>query len=325
MMHSPTLSRRHLLGALASGAALSSLGAPRLAAAQTGEAAVPRPVIYDRVVGDAQLTVMLDGYFPLGLDMITNMDPALVKANLAAAYHNTEGPYPLAISSHLIRSGDQITLVDGGTGGAFGPTAGRLLAGLEAAGIAPEDVTRIALTHMHPDHIGGLLNGATATFANASLHVAAPELAFWTDEATGAAAPAEMQSFFALSRALKAAYGDRVVTFEGETDLGAGLSTVPLPGHTVGHTGYRLASGNDQLLILGDATFFAALHFQHPEVGIVFDSDRAMAAETRKKLFAMAAADRLAVCATHLAFPGIGHVEVKDEAYAWVPEEWRDL
>jgi glyoxylase-like metal-dependent hydrolase (beta-lactamase superfamily II) len=324
-MHLPNLSRRHLLGALAGSAAFTGLGAPRLALAQTAETTVPRPVIYDRPVGDARLTVMLDGYFPLGLDMITNMDPAQVKTKLAAAYHDTEGSYSLAISSHLIRSGDQITLVDGGTGGAFGPTAGRLLAALEAAGVAPEDVTRIALTHMHPDHIGGLLTGATATFANATLHVAAPELAFWTDEATGAAAPADVQSFFTLSRALKAAYGDRLATFDGETDLGAGLSTLPLPGHTVGHTGYRLSSGNDQLLILGDSAFFAALHFQHPDVGIVFDSDRAMAAETRKKLFAMAASDRLAVCATHLAFPAVGHVEVKDDAYAWVPEEWRDL
>jgi hypothetical protein len=71
--------------------------------------------------------------------------------------------------------------------------------------------------------------------------------------------------------------------------------------------------------------FFAALHFQHPDVGIVFDNDRAMAAETRKKLFSMAAADRLAICATHLAFPAVGHVEVKGDAYAWVPEEWRNL
>ena len=324
-MLTPSLSRRHLLGSLADGAALAAFGAPRLAAAQTDTASAVRPVIYDRIVGDARVTVMLDGFFGLDLSLITNMDPALVKENLAAAYHDTAGPLPLAISTHLIRSGDQIILIDAGTGGAFGPTAGRLLSGLDAAGVSPEAVTRVVLTHMHPDHIGGLLTGEAATFANASLHVAAPELAFWADEAAGAAAPETMQPFFALARGVKAAYGERVMPFEGDADLGAGLTAMALPGHTVGHTGYRLASGSDQLLILGDTAAFAALQFQHPEVGIAFDSDGAMAAETRKKLFAMVAADKLAVCATHLPFPAVGHVAVKGDAYAWVPEEWRNL
>ena len=172
-MQFPTLSRRHLLGTLAGSAALAAFGAPRLVSAQTQTIITARPVIYDRAVGDALVTVILDGTFALGLDLITNMDAALVQKNLAAAYQDPDAPLPLPISMHLIRSGDQITLIDGGTGGAFGPTAGRLLAGLEAAGVSPEAVTRIALTHMHPDHIGGLLTGEAATFANASLHVAA--------------------------------------------------------------------------------------------------------------------------------------------------------
>ncbi len=324
-MHVSDISRRTLLGTLAGGAVLGTFGAPRIVAAQTATVPAARQVIYDRSVGDIRVTTMLDGYFQLDLGLITNMDPALVKENLAAAYHDPNSPLPLAISTHLIRSGDQITLVDGGTGGVFGPTAGRLLAGLDAAGVAPEAINRVVLTHMHPDHIGGLVTGEVASFANASLHVAATEFAFWTDEANGAAAPEAMQTFFALSRSLKAAYGDRVMTFDGDTDLGGGLSTIALPGHTIGHTGYRVASGNDQLLILGDVAAFAALQFQHPDVGIAFDADGAMAAETRKKLFTMLAADKLAVCATHLPFPGVGHVDVKGNAFAWVPEEWNLL
>lgn len=325
-MINPTLSRRGLFGGMAGAVALTAVGGTRAALAQTAETATgPRAVIYDRRVGDISLTTLLDGYLGLGQDLLTNADPALVAANLTAAYLDPTAAMPVPISTHLIRNGSDITLIDAGAGSAFGPTGGRHLAALAAAGVAPEAVTRVVLTHMHPDHIGGLVTDAGAVFANASLHVSAPELAFWTDAAIAASVPDGMKGFFALASGVVTVYGARVTPFEGDADLGGGLSAIALHGHTPGHTGYRLSSGTEQLIIIGDTAAFASLQFSNPDIGISFDGDGAAAVATRKKLLAMVAADKIAIAGSHLPFPGVGHVDVRGDAYAWVPEEWKFL
>jgi glyoxylase-like metal-dependent hydrolase (beta-lactamase superfamily II) len=319
----PTVTRRTLIAGLAGAAALASAGLPRNLRAQTAPAA--RPILYDRKIGDLTLTTILDGYFPLTPDLLVNAAPDVVSEGYAAAYVDPAQPMKLPIVAYVVTSGTETTLIDAGAGLAFGPTSGHLGATLAAGGIAPASVTRIALTHMHPDHVGGLLEGEAAAFPNASLHVSKTDLGFWTDESIAAGVPDGMKPFFALARGVAAAYGDRVIPFDGEADLGGGLSTIPLPGHTPGHSGLRLSSGGDGLVIWGDAAIIAALQFTHPDVGIAFDADPALAATTRRALLDMAATDRLRVAGTHLPFPGAGHVEKSGDAYAWVPEPWQFL
>jgi glyoxylase-like metal-dependent hydrolase (beta-lactamase superfamily II) len=323
-MNNLTLSRRGLFGGIAGMTALAAIGAPRLSLAQTTPATMP--TFYDRRVGDLTITTVLDGYIPLGLDVMVGADATTAATDLAAAYLDPAGPVPTPINAYLIRSGDQITLVDAGAAGAFGPTTGRFAATLAAMGVDPAAISRVVLTHLHADHIAGLMAGEAAAFPNASLHVSQVDLAFWTDEAIAASAPESAQMFFTLARTVAAAYGDRVTPFDGDNvDLGGGLTSIAMPGHTPGHTGYRLSSGADQMIIWGDIVHMRALQFTTPDVSITFDTDAALAVETRKRVMAMMAADKIAVTGSHLPFPSAGHVEVKGDAFAWVPEEWKFL
>lgn len=323
-MTSFELSRRGLILGAAGGTALLAAGRPHPVQA-AAHATAPLPTFYDRMVGDLRVTTLLDGYFDLDQNLVTNLGDEQIAEGMEAAYLDPANPIPLAISIHVIRQGDQVTLVDAGAGDAFGPTAGRLRTSLESLGVAPEDVTRIVLTHMHPDHIGGLVGDNGPVFPNASLHVSETDHAFWTDETIASGAPESSQGFFALARAVSEAYAQRTEMFGDNTDLGGGLTTLAMPGHTPGHSGVRVSDASDQLIIWGDSTAVASLQFSHPDAGIAFDADGVRAAETRRRVLDMVVADKIAVAGTHLPFPGIGHVEEKDGAYAWVPEEWQHI
>jgi glyoxylase-like metal-dependent hydrolase (beta-lactamase superfamily II) len=132
-----------------------------------------------------------------------------------------------------------------------------------------------------------------------------------------------VQPFFAAAAATAAAYGDRVQPFADGAEVLPGITAVALPGHTPGHTGYRLASGDASLLIFGDAANHSVVQFTHPDAAFVFDVDAETANATRARLFDMLATDRILAAGTHMPFPGVGHVARAGDAYAWTPEPWR--
>jgi glyoxylase-like metal-dependent hydrolase (beta-lactamase superfamily II) len=316
-----TLSRR---GVLAGAAA--ALATPRLltvtgAWAQESPAPVA-PLVYPRKVGELEVAAISDGYIEFAGLPLVNIDEQEMKAALTAAFIDPAAPIRLGVTAHLVRGGGRTVLIDTGAADTFGTTLGRLPAALAALGVQPADVQAVLLTHMHPDHLGGLLAGDAPALPNATVHVDETDLAFWTDEATAAQAPKDFQPFFARARATATAYGDRIQPFAGETELLPGVTSVPLPGHTVGHTGFRLAAGDDEIIVFGDTAHSSAVQFAHPEASFAFDTDPAQAAESRKRFFDMVTTNRTLVACTHLPFPGVGHVARAGDAYAWVPEHW---
>lgn len=328
-MTDPT--RRNLILTAAGAAlALPFLGAlPALAQTALSRSAPPPrparavlPLYHDRAVGRMTLTTICDGQFELTRDMVVNLEGGAYRAALTEAYLDPEQPMRLPVSAHLLRQGDRLTLIDAGAGAAFGEAAGRLAGSLAALDIAPERIDRVVMTHLHPDHAGGLVTPAGAAFPNATLHLHHDELAFWTDVQAAGTAPEPMRPQFALAREVVEAYGPRIQTFGDQDDLGGGVTVMALPGHTPGHSGLRLSDGDAQMVVIGDAASMAALQFRHPDAGIAFDVDAPRAAVTRRDLLQMVTADRIAVAGTHLPFPGIGHVEARGDAFAWVPEDW---
>ena len=161
-------------------------------------------------------------------------------------------------------------------------------------------------------------------FPKAQLRLNETELQFWYDDTALAKAPEGAKGLFAAARKALTPYkeAERVATFKGGADLGQGISTINLAGHTPGHSGFRIADGKEQLVIWGDIVHAPVLQFAHPDWSIAFDTDAAQAAETRAKIFDEMATDRVRVAGMHLVFPALGHVSKAGTGYAYTPQIW---
>lgn len=223
------------------------------------------------------------------------------------------------MNTFLIQHGGKTILVDSGTRDLYGPTLGKLPAALAAAGVSPDDIAHVVLTHMHNDHVGGLVDGTgAAVFRNAQLHVAEAEWAYWTSEEQFSSAPKAGQFSFAGARAAAPVYADRVVPSSGNSEILPGIHPIALPGHSLAHTGFRLTSGSEQLIIWGDVVVSPQLQFAHSEWTSTFDADPAQAAQSRQTLFREVASDRIPVLGRHLPFPGSGVVETHGDGYVLI-------
>jgi glyoxylase-like metal-dependent hydrolase (beta-lactamase superfamily II) len=283
------------------------------------------PGVHHFGLGDVVVTALNDGM--LGgdafdfFDLVTNLPKDAAQGLHCAGFRAV--PPRLVVNAFLLHLPDRLVLVDGGCGAVMGPTLGRLAGNLAAVGVKPEDIDTILVTHLHPDHVGGLVDGAgQAVFPKAELVVHAADATYWSDDKVLAQAPeGQERQFVELSRATLAAYRDRTRTVTGGEPV-PGITAVPAPGHTPGHTGWLVASGGDALLIWGDIVHLPGLQFAHPEAGMVFDVDGAQAIASRRRIMDMAATDRLRVTGMHMDFPGFGHVVRAGGAYAFVPEVW---
>ena len=318
---------------------VSILAAAALAVAGS-VAAVPAPVqagpvaqqksqapgYFRLVLGGMEVTALFDGVVPLPEKILSGAAAKDIDALLAGLFVPRDGAgVQTAVNAFLVNTGSSLVLVDAGTAKAFGPGLGFLVDNLKAAGHDPAQVDTVLLTHLHPDHVNGILaaDGA-AVFANAVITVAQAEADYWLDEAVAAKAPADAQAFFAMARAAVAPYRavGRFDTFQPGAAIADGIVSVPAAGHTPGHAGYLLTSAGQDRLVWGDVIHSHAVQFRRPEVAIEFDVDKKQAVATRKRLLADAAKRKLWVAGAHLPFPGIGHVRADGKGYAWVPVEY---
>ncbi len=285
------------------------------------------PSRYALRVGEIDVLVVSDGVLPIPAETLApNVDPAVRKAWLDGMFLSPDVlDWPLNVV--VVRSGGRTILIDAGLGAdpdLHLPQAGRLALRLEAAGIDLASVTDVVLTHMHMDHIGGLLvDGVRDRLRpDMRIHLAAAEVDFWASpDFSRTSMPAGFPD--ALRSAAKRfldEYRSQLRTFQTEYEVAPGVLVRRTGGHTPGHSVVRLASGGDRLTFAGDAVF--AVGFDRPEWHNGFEHDPEEAARVRVRLLQELAATREPLVATHLPFPSVCHVAVAGDAFRCVPAFW---
>lgn len=206
----------------------------------------------------------------------------------------------------LVDTGSERILFDTGL------AAPGLLAALAAAGVAPADVTHVALTHHHPDHIGGLSDdGGNLTFPEAAYVTGQAEFDFWS------ANPSEAWT------AKVQPIADRFAFLAPNDAVASGITAVEAYGHTPGHLAFMIESAGQPLLITADTANHHVWSLAHPDWEVRFDADKARAAETRRRLLGMLAADRVPMLGYHMPFPALGFVEAEGDGFRWVPVSYQ--
>jgi len=298
-------------------AALALAGNAALAAAPMVKTQAPG--FYRTMVGDFEVTVVSDGTVDLPMDKLLHAPKAKIDSALSRAF--LTAPVETSVNAFLINTGEKLVLVDAGAGNLFGPTLGKLLASIKAAGYQPEQVDEIFITHMHPDHVGGLNTGDQPAFANAVVRADKHDADYWLSKTQMASAPADKQGYFQGAQGALGPYASagKLQPFNGGTQLLPGVRATSSYGHTPGHTSYVIESRGQKLVLLGDLMHAKFVQFDDPSVTIAFDSDNKAALAARKAAFAEAARGGYLIGAAHLPFPGLGHLRSSGKGYEFVP------
>lgn len=294
----PQMTRRHLLGAAATlpFAPMAHAAAPMLGASFAQHRRF--------MIGDFEVTTILAGTTPREDPQSifgTNVSPEEFAAVSEANFLSTETAQ-FYFTPTIVNTGPELILFDTGLSG---PGTAAVLA---TAGYTPDQFDKVVLTHMHGDHIGGLMTDGTPTFANATYVTGQAEFDHWS--------AADNDGFEANVRPL----ADRFSFVGDDAEVTGGVTSVASFGHTPGHMAYRIDSGDAGLLVMGDLAAHPIWSIAHPEWELRFDSDKAAAAATRRRMLDMAAADRIPAVFYHLPFPAVGYVDTDGDGFRWLPE-----
>jgi glyoxylase-like metal-dependent hydrolase (beta-lactamase superfamily II) len=318
------ITRRALFAGSAAAVAALSTGSAIAAAPAAGRQA---PGFYRHRIGGYELTALYDGVWdsPIDAKSIRNAKFADVQRALTDAFLQND-KLPFTYTALLVNTGARLVLLDAGTGGQIGPRTGSMVENLAAAGVSPDAIDVIAISHFHADHISGLKTKDNAlVFRNAEILVPEPEWRFWMNDARLSTAQAGLRTTFLNTRRIFGDMGERVRPYQPGRELAPGISSIAAFGHTPGHAAFIVASGRDSLLAIGDTAHHPALFLRHPQWQAVIDMDGPMAAEVRMRMLDRAAADRMLVQGYHFPFPASGHIVRTATGYELVPVMWQPL
>lgn len=305
--------------ALAAAAGLAVPLASRAAAPAPASALAQRPPLAQIKVGRFTVTALTDGYVDMPYGYFPGRSAAEVEAAAKAQFSARAGGVRMMFNQYLIEDGSRRILLDAGPGGTIGQS-GRLPAALAALGLDRSKIDAVILTHMHQDHIGGLVVGEQANFPAAEIYVDRRELAHWTNPATRSASPDYLQNGIRLAAEVARLYPG-LNAIDGERDIIPGVSIVDLAGHTPGHIGVRIADGDQSLIMAGDM-LFPVVHPTGLDVNFLFEQDRPAAQAMRARFFRRAADEGALIAATHMPFPGLGRLVLDQGQYRWLPAAW---
>jgi len=274
--------------------------------------------IQNIVVPGGTLTILCDGNVQLGAELFANLSEDQASRLLRQAQLEP-GPVSTSVNAFLYRVKDRVVLVDAGGAGLF-PELGALLDQLTAAGVHPDQIDTVFCTHLHPDHIGGLLEGDQPMFVNATLRVHEDELAFWGNADIRDHAPEETKVFFDAAQSVIAGYRDQLQPFTGAAEVAPGAISVPLPGHTPGHCGLQIGDVETGVFIWGDIVHVEAFQLPVPTASISFDVDPAQATATRIDILEQVVRTGTRVAGGHLSSAGLGHIRRIGRGYAFEHE-----
>jgi glyoxylase-like metal-dependent hydrolase (beta-lactamase superfamily II) len=253
------------------------------------------------MIGDIKVTGLSDGDFSLPKTIFPESEGT-----------DTPTDLPAALNVFLIEDKTRKILIDTGAGKTFAETLGQLPNALNSNNTKPDDITDIFLTHGHLDHVGGLVDqDGHIVFPKAQIHLNSDELDFWFNDEIYNSIDDSIRFYFDIARRSLTPYknNNMIKTFAPNADMGGGIFAVDLKGHTAGHSGYRITSGKDQLLIWGDIVHIPAVQYIHPEWNNNFDSDPDIAIETRKRILDEVSNDHVKITGMHLPKPHFGFIE----------------
>ena len=278
------------------------------------------PGYYRMMLGDWQITAVSDGTVVVPLDkLLTHITPQKLSERMAA-----EGMTPAAetsINAFVINTGKRLILVDTGAGPLFGRAGGHLLENLRSAGIKPQDISLVLLTHIHADHSGGVEYRGKPAFPDATVRVEQKDVDFWLNpENIGEVEKSQQHTFAESERSLRPVIdAGRLKPFTAPADIIPGIEAIPAAGHTPGSVVYRISRGGQTMMMWGDIIHAKAVQMPDPDVAIHFDVNQQQAIATRERILSLVSQEGDWVAAAHIAFPGFGHVKAEGNGYRWIP------